>query len=190
MILALLKQRTTSAHTRLEQGLDLEKRLQSLTDYRRLLQGFLGLYAPLEMALGSVLEAHALPLDFAARRKVPLLESDLGALGLSAAEVQAVPRCTALPPLPDLPEALGCLYVLEGATLGGQVMARYAARTWGLTPQQGSAFFSSYGTQVGKRWQTFGTVLHTWAIPDQYERILDTACATFATFEHWLLSTH
>ena len=187
MILALLKQRTTPVHKRLEHGLGLDRNLHTLADYRRLLCGFYGLYAPLEIALEAVFEAHPLPLDFAARRKVPWLERDLHALGLSAPELRAIPHCPTLPALGNLAAALGCLYVLEGATLGGQVIARYVAQTWGLTPAHGSAFFHSYGARVGECWRAFGAVLSAYAAGAPQEHILGAAYATFIAFERWLL---
>ena len=47
------------------------------------------------------------------------------------------------PPAPEIHDtaaALGALYVLEGATLGGRVIHRYVAGPLGLTPERGGAY--------------------------------------------------
>ena len=48
-------------------------------------------------------------------------------------------------------EFAGCLYVLEGAALGGQVLARSLASRWQRTPRTGTAFFSGDGPAATKR---------------------------------------
>lgn len=40
------------------------------------------------------------------------------------------------------------MYVLEGATLGGQIISRSLGGRFGLTPQTGLRFCSSYGAQA------------------------------------------
>ena len=48
-------------------------------------------------------------------------------------------------------ELIGCLYVLEGAALGGQVLARSLGSRWQLTPSTGVAFFYGDGPVATKR---------------------------------------
>ena len=47
-----------------------------------------------------------------------------------------------LPDLQGVQEALGCLYVVEGSTLGGQVIARHLRQTLGVDPRCGGSFFA------------------------------------------------
>ncbi len=85
-----------------------------------------------------------------------------------------------------MPEALGCLYVLEGATLGGQVIVR---RLRDL-PREAllSAFFTSYGQDVGAMWQAYREFLTGYAEGrDEDDVIVESACATFATIGAWLM---
>jgi light-regulated signal transduction histidine kinase (bacteriophytochrome) len=49
---------------------------------------------------------------------------------------------------------LGALYVLEGQTLGGAVLARRAAGL-GLTRQAGASFLDAYGPERGAMWRGF-----------------------------------
>jgi heme oxygenase len=122
--------------------------------------------------------------DYAARLKAPLLESDLRALRLPAGQL---PRCVNLPTLAGVPQLLGCLYVLEGATLGGRVITQRLAANLGLQAVSGSAFFSGYGTETAVRWHAFGRFLAETALQlDQDNLIVAGANDTFATFAAWL----
>ncbi len=182
----LLRARTAAAHARLEARLDVFSRLRSHEDYRTLLARFYGLYEPLEPRLAAIARSPDLSLDYAARRKVPLLERDLAALGLDAPALARLPRCTRLPALEGPAALLGCLYVLEGATLGGQLIARHVAQELGLGAR-GTAFFSSYGEGVGPMWRLFVAALEGFAADaDRQAAVIRSANDTFAVFEDWL----
>ena len=182
-----LKTHTKTYHDRLEAALGWLLRPLTVTEYRTVLARFYGLYVPLEAALGAVLASGAVPLAFSCRRKVPLLEHDLCTLGLPLTEVHALPCCTRIPTLSDHAHALGCLYVLEGATLGGQVISRYLRDHLGVTRENGGRFFHSYGADIGFMWQTFCHVLNeTLTTSAQHDAAIASACATFTTFEYWM----
>jgi len=183
----LLRAQTAAAHEQLEARLDVFSRLRSLEDYRALLARLYGLYEPLELRLAVVAQASALTLDFATRQKAPLIERDLAALGLDREAMARLPRCTRLPALTGPAAAFGCLYVLEGATLGGQFVSRHVARELGVDHQGGTAFFSSYGEDVGPMWRKFVTALEHFACDaDRQAVVLRSAHETFAVFEAWL----
>jgi heme oxygenase len=159
----------------------------SRADYRALIEGFFGYYAPLEARLITSPVWIELAFDFAARRKVPRLEQDLVALGLTAGELPRLPRCAALPWLATLPQVLGCLYVIEGATLGGQVITRHLRATHGITPETGGAFFAGYGVETGPQWQAFGAMLTAAAERFGGEgEMIASANRTFETLDRWL----
>jgi heme oxygenase len=190
MILQRLKCETRLEHERLEHRLDLLD--DTITDkhYDSLLQGFYGFYAPLENRLLHRPEWHALDFDVESRRKVPLLRRDLQCRGFSQKQIDALPLCPTLPDVSAFPQALGCLYVLEGATLGGQILARHFARVLGLDAQCGAAFFSSYGEHVGAMWRSFGQMMSAQATtPATENQMIDAARSTFETLESWLCPT-
>jgi heme oxygenase len=54
--------------------------------------------------------------------------------------VGALPQYHDLPDIEDWPRMLGCLYVLEGATLGGQIISRHLQRTLHIDAINGAAF--------------------------------------------------
>lgn len=184
-----LRAATQPDHTRLEQL----PRLRALagddlrpTPYAELLALYYGYYEPLERQLA----AHPLwtrcGFDFEARRKLPLIARDLTSLGWSDLALAALPRHQA-PPLGDDAQALGRLYVLEGATLGGQILARHVRARLGYGPACGAAFFGGYGEAVGPMWQAVCRLLVAHCGPDQVDpALVNAARATFAELAAWL----
>jgi heme oxygenase len=184
-----LREATRPHHEAVERSVDLLRSCQSLDGYRRLLGRFLGFYEPAEARLSPWLEA--VPgLDYSRRRKSSMLVDDLKAIGLDAAAIAAIPRCPELPAIASLPQALGCMYVLEGATLGGQYIARHVKSAPGLGAEDGCSFFHSYGDHVGPMWKAFREVLSAQAVDEAHERaITELAGETFTKFERWFRST-
>jgi len=140
-ILDLLRERTRAAHDRAEEALPLLDPSLDAARYRAILAGFWGFHAALEPCLAAVAELRALGLDPAERRKLPRLEHDLRTLG---ADPMRLPVANAVPEVEGAAAALGCMYVLEGATLGGRVISRHLAAR-GIGPDTGGAFFAGYG---------------------------------------------
>lgn len=188
MILGLLRERTKHLHEQVERTVDLPTRLNSVGHYTSLLARFHGFYAPLEERLSGGGGYDGVGLDLAARRKAHLLRDDLLALGLSEAAIDSLARCPDLPAVTDLGEALGCLYVLEGATLGGQFVRRQAEKAIGVVPGRGCSFFASYGERVGVMWKEFCRALERYAAdaPGAGDRITTAAVGTFAGLNRWV----
>ena len=182
-----LKQLTHAEHQATEESVDLPACLASQADYRRMLERFWGFYGPLEAKLAMRPEWAGAGVAIEQRLKTPALLCDLRALGRSPAAIAGLPRCTDLPAADSFASALGCMYVLEGATLGGQIIAREARRALDLTPERGCAFFSSYGAEVGPMWRAFGALLLQFAVDDAAEAaIVQGARETFQAFRRWL----
>lgn len=182
-----LKMATQSAHAALETQVDLMRLTTSPAAYHALLQRFYGFYLPLELRLAT-LPWTTVTFDLAARRKTPLLRRDLLHLGDAPATLARLPICRNRPEPADLTAGCGCLYVLEGATLGGQLISRRLRQTLGLHPANGAAFFAAYGDQVGPMWKGFGAFVNQQAAahPHRQGAMIDAACTTFATLGEWL----
>lgn len=78
-------------------------------------------------------------------------------------------------------QAMGMMYVLEGATLGGEhIQARLTRHDW-LDTQHGVAFFNSYQEQRMVRWGEFLTVLQQYyeRNPDDCDEIMQGAELAF-----------
>ena len=119
------------------------------------------MYEPLEEQLGRSTDWTAAGWDFEIRRKTQWLREDLRMLDVSEKELQSWSRCNHLPETESLGAAIGCLYVLEGSMLGGQMISRQFGEKLGITPATGGRFFNGYGADTGRQWRAFGTWAQT-----------------------------
>ncbi|GAA5448068.1 hypothetical protein Ddep01_01828 [Deinococcus depolymerans] len=186
MILLHLKSSTREQHERAEAHLNLMDPALDLPRYRQVLGTLRGLYGRLEPRIGALLgESGRAALDWPARLKAPLLDRDLRALQVPAVgSAPDRPAETAF--LRSEPDAWGAAYVLEGATLGGQLVRRHLAAQLGLG-EEGTAFYSSYGALTGPRWRAFGAALEARAARDPEpalftDRVTHAARCTFDLF--------
>ena len=181
MILAELKAATAAIHARTERLLPSLDLLATRDGYVRCLVVLHGFHAGWEPAIwrtGGVKEAG---FSGGARTKVSLIESDLRFLGVGEEQLAiSIER----PILDSCAAALGALYVLEGATLGGQVIERHASRGVGVTPQAGGSYFHGHGERTGDMWRAFGDSLSSWVdCNGQSESIVQGAVACFSSLE-------
>jgi heme oxygenase len=181
-----LKRETAALHQCLEARLGLLEPPLSIHRYRQVLERFFGFYAPLEIRLAR-LAAAGPRIGFPLRARAGLIESDLLALGLSRRELTELPWCAELPPLSCPDHLAGCLYVLEGACLGGQVVARALQRQLGVTKGSGASFFVGDADGTAARWRLVLTWLEEMAPAGaRTEQIVASARETFVTFGRWL----
>lgn len=192
-----LKIATQSHHHMLEANRHMH-RLMSDTitnaEYTRIITQMYGFYVPLEARLAAFDAQFAVcGIDFERRRKVPLLERDLIALGVPASEIAELSLCTCLPSIQSFPQAVGVIYVLEGSTLGGRVISRHLMYRLGLKSERGVAFFSSYTTEIGVMWKELSTQINSYAEqhfkPEDTAAMILSAQATFQTLDDWLSHT-
>jgi heme oxygenase len=180
-----LKRETAAGHQHLEAQLGLLDPTLDMHRYRRVLETFYGFYVPVEIDVTRRVAAE-LPLGFPLRARAELIERDLLALGLSPADLAALPLCSGRPELSCVEDLAGCLYVLEGACLGGQVLTPLLHRRLGLAKDSGAAFFAGDKEFTLPRW----TVVVAWL--DELPRtdastakIISAAKATFDAFARW-----
>ncbi len=183
-ILAVLRERTRAEHQAIELTLGLMGETLSGQRYRRTLERFYGFWRPLEARLREIPGLDALGLDLAERAKTPLLAEDLVALGV------AVPTgarlCGDLPPIGGAAAALGCLYVIEGASLGGQVISKHLRSRLDITSETGGRFFHGYGERTGAMWRAFGASVSALAVTAEAQaEMVDAAIATFRLLRLW-----
>lgn len=184
-ILERLKSETRRWHEQVEATVDLPARLNDRQSYAALVARFYGFYVPLERALAAQAELASAGYRLDARRKTPALEQDLRQLGIDPA---SVPICSDMPDVGSLAASLGCLYVIEGATLGGQIISRLLEQKLTITPASGGAFFSSYGERVGPMWEEFRSVLTHYEAqaPSQTDYVVASAKEAFEKLDAWL----
>lgn len=185
-ILEKLKWSTGAHHLRVEAHVRVLEPGFARQDLQQLLARMWGFYEPVEARLDALRVWQELALQPGERCKVSLLERDLVELGVENQALARLPVCTDLPALDSVAAGLGCAYVLEGATLGGALIARHLARTQGIQ----SAFFGSYGSATGALWNAFGYALAQYeASTGSADQIVRGACDTFNKLDAWLLMT-
>ena len=170
-LLTSLRRGTRDAHARVEDRVDVLRAGRAAETYAPVLQAFRSLYAPLEQALDRSPLTLAVVPDFGERRKTGWLDEDLAALGAP------VPPDLPVPPLRTVEDVAGACYVLEGATLGGAVVAREL-------PDVPHRFFASYGSRRGAMWASFRG--HLRALDERgvdEARTVASAQRTFGLFE-------
>jgi heme oxygenase len=182
---AALRAATSVAHRRLEVDLDLMSPALTMARYGSLLAAFASVHATLDDEIwGQICAAGPVDtlaeLDFASRRKLPTLLIDLAVLDLP--EPRRVPL-----PIRSLNAALGALYVCEGATLGGRIIAPHVLQVLG--PNTPVAFFTSYGTDVPRMWSTCRRVFdELLATPFAARQAANAATDVFDRIAYALLS--
>lgn len=185
LLLARVREATASLHRDLEAVLDISSQVKSRAQYVALLQRFRALYAPWETQLKQYDGWTDLSLNLEDRVRVPRLERDLHALGAGNGGLEAT--SADLPNLNSFPRALGALYVLEGSTLGGQVLTRHFSEALAL-PAEGLQFFRSHGPQVGRYWKEFCGALNEYgarASEAEQAEVCVGACDSFAALQAW-----
>ena len=182
-----LREATRLPHAQIEGSLPLLDPGLSPARYRSVMAAFYGFYADLEPRLLLAAGLHAADIELGRRAKIPLLLLDLRALGRASDQIAGLPRCTDLPLSPTPSHALGTLYVLEGATLGGQVIARNLRAALGLGPTNGAAFFDGYGGETRLMWKGFSEHVDRAAALD-VDALVASAVDTFEKLRVWLVA--
>jgi heme oxygenase len=81
---------------------------------------------------------------------------------------------------------VGALYVLEGSTLGGQVIARQLAESIGVYPGKGASFFYGHGDDTQAHWKEFLCFAAEVCSTGSIELACEAAVGMFDDFENFL----
>jgi heme oxygenase len=183
-----LRAATAAAHHRLDESIDICGDGLTIERYGCLLARFHGLFAAVEPQLAAVrgLDALALDLDLARCRRTAWLSEDLETIGRRPGCLFDLASSRYSSVVAAVPEALGCLYVIEGAGLGGQVIVPCVQRQLGLSAAHGCRFFAGHGAATGERWRRLRAGADDYARrTGTHARIVRSAVAVFAMFEDW-----
>jgi heme oxygenase len=178
-IMAQLKLRTAHQHRATEGTVNLMRPDFTLDDYRALLKRFFAFYRPFEEKVRAALGENPIELDHDQRLNTPRLLRDLRNLGFSESEIDAIEPADMFPALDSKENIFGSLYVIEGSTLGGQVIGRHLKQQFDLDASNGAAFFLGYGPETGKMWRGYAEAVTKFAETADREKIIAGANQTF-----------
>ena len=182
----LLKQETKVNHQQLEKLLINQMRLISnRTGYVKLLQLFYRYFGALEERINQYIFPQQLEEQHHfQRRKTDRIAEDIIVSGGIIQE-----KCTDedLPEIKNALQAFGALYVIEGSTLGGKVIAKMMQRQLNTDSSEGFTFFYGYGDETEKRWAIFQQLLNNQTVNKaDKEVVLRASDETFAKFKLWI----
>jgi heme oxygenase len=180
MLIEQIRSASHQEHTRLEQTLlPYINNIKTAGDYALLLKSFYGYIMPVQEKVFTHINKELVP-DIHKRRTAALIKEDLEELG----QLETSTVCGDLPSIDSHHAALGALYVLEGSTLGGKIIAKIIAENTGSTAAL--KFFQGYGEKTGSMWKNFLTYLHQHNNPAYNGIIVESARETFSLFDKWL----
>jgi heme oxygenase (biliverdin-IX-beta and delta-forming) len=185
-----LRNATRDVHERLHDHAmfaGLSEGTMSHSDYRALLSALYGFHRPLEIALRKTPAAWWHGLDVQPRLRAHRLAEDLADLGFDWTSAELLPFAK-IKPIDTPGRLLGCLYVREGATPGGQVLAR------SLDPLLGSGDagrrFLTGTRDTGRLWGEVCDALEAAGDGGHLDDIVEGARATSDAFEIWMNRAH
>jgi heme oxygenase len=181
-VLHLLRKETRPFHDEVEQNsfnLALTSGTPTITDTAQFLAKMYGFVQPYEAQLRAHATAFGPEWQLNQRYRAPLILEDLSRLGYAGTP----PLCPALPPLNTRAQLLGAMYVLEGSTLGGQVIARQLDKA-GIAAH---AFFTGRAERTGPLWKVFCQLLSSdTAVNEAPAAVVASAILTFQSLSAWL----
>lgn len=185
--MAVLKERTRASHLAIEAKVDFMRVDLDLGTYRGWLERLQAFHSSFESALDDV-GASSLVADLDSRKKSGLLEADLMALGFPVTRRRSM--SSSLPKLTSRARILGSLYVIEGSTLGAQLITRHLEKFLPPDAHGALAYFRGYGPETGRRWMTFASLVrHHLTDEVEIEEAVDAAIETFEAFGNWISSS-
>ena len=174
----VLRSATSKSHERLHQHEGLSAVAAGTIDlsaYTALLCRLYGFHHSFELA------AQPFPI------RTRWLEIDLATLGVDAAMLPGLARCTVFPAIFSPDYLLGASYVVEGSALGGRGLARQLDGLLGTGMISGRRFFSGHGTETGAVWRAYLARLSAASTATATRAaIVAGAVETFTIFERWL----
>jgi len=153
------------------------------------LKSMYGFVSGFEKVVFPILE-NSLP-QLSERKKTQLLEVDLKQSSQETNRLPLMPSGVLTTQYNNLSKAWGGMYVLEGSTLGGQIITRHLQNILGEGIEKRISYLAPYGSQTGIMWKNFLHYFSEAAIVmcDEKE-IIDSAVQTFSLIDNWITSTN
>ncbi|UOA10175.1 biliverdin-producing heme oxygenase [Methylobacter sp. S3L5C] len=155
----LLRDATHHHHLQLNRHLLLAGLTQPnypLSHYQTLLCTYYQLYALLEGRINLFLKGHLVAFNYSERSKLSWLIKDLDFFQIDILALHTLSQtATDFLKIETIGQLVGVLYVVEGSTLGGQMISQVLAKNYSFRHDAGSCFFIGYGEKTMTFWQQF-----------------------------------
>lgn len=174
MISIYLKEQTKQLHDETEAKLQSDRifdKSYTLDDYKNLLIHNYQLVSQYEPQVQEKLK-HYPELKLDLRKKIEALKKDMQNLNLDVENKNLTNN------LENEAEAFGALYVMEGSTLGGNVIAKHLKRNPEFDEVDFN-YFGIYGEDTGMLWQEFKTILDEKISEEYYENCVRGASKAY-----------
>jgi len=172
MVSEYLKKNTAEYHDAAEKLFSSDKifsKTFTLEDYKKIINtNYLMLLHSEDKIFKSLSDRFSEKLHLDQRIKLPLIEKDLASLSLKNQTVSHHLEFA------NEHEALGAMYVIEGSTLGGNVIAKQLSKSEGFDEVTFN-FFGCYQENTGPMWKNFKEVLDTEVNEEYYNEVLSGA---------------
>lgn len=185
---SIFRAATQDIHRRVDRHpmlITLVRRDLTWSHYELVLRTFLDLYQSLQPVIVAAIDRLGGGFEYALGDRIDWLQRDLinlsgqcGRMPPSAAHVQWL-----WPPFDSAAAVIGALYVIEGSTLGGQVIAPQLKRSLGVERDRGASFFHGYGDKTNQHWQHFWLYAANHCPPECQVVALFTAIELFNAIE-------
>lgn len=182
MLSQKIKEQTAVHHLELEKILiPIIRAIKSQQDYTVVLNLFFGYFNALEEQIANFIPSQL--TDYGHRRKAKLIANDLNYLD---SPLPTTAQKGQLPEIASSLQALGALYVMEGSTLGGKIIAKMISKQLSLETEALS-FFNGYGDATDSMWAVFTGILNESAQNEEEETtIINAANQTFIKFKSYI----
>jgi len=170
-----LKSETRDSHERTESLMfssEIMNGSLTLSDYKLLIQTLLDFHFSFEDNVHSLVR-QVLPksFDLGKRKKLPALQHDANILKLGAHHINYSDTSSW--------KAVGWLYVMEGASLGGQVIMRKILANHAIAETGAYRFYEGYGNQTGPYWLSFKTTIDQTVPTEKEQEVVEGAQTAF-----------
>jgi heme oxygenase len=183
-VLTELRAGTADLHKNIEAVMPFFKDSFNLDQYRHSLKKFYGFHVAFENRVVHQLTNNPTDFFYEERRKLSALKKDLSFF-YSDRDIAQLPICENLPGYDNLAALFGGLYVMEGSTLGGQVITAHLKKI-GID-ENTCHYFSGYGPNTGKMWKQFQSELAKQAqSPNEIAECVKAARETFLSLHRWM----
>lgn len=188
IFLQQLRSKTTNSHHLIEQN-SISQSLMSqgvtMTQYAQYLKSMYGFVYGFGKMVFPLLKHHEL-LQIDDRRKSHLIQADLALLNHTAAQPYLNDALLSTH-YQTVAAALGGMYVLEGSTLGGQIINKHLSKVLGDSVAGKTTYLTAYAGQTGDMWKMFLQLLcEAGSTTDNKDEIIDSAVNTFSLLNNCL----